>query len=118
MNMKFLPTVLLIAKIILTNSTSAAEETDASKPPQGFKVEFYNAVSKEIDILTITEQNGRQRYEGVYYHAAPKSTVNVEVYEGELLLAVVATTDEVVSKFKVEKDAKRYVIQWGTGEEL
>ena len=113
--MRFLPTFLLLTNILSTSS--AADEIDSSKPP-GFKVEFYNAVSKEIDILTITEQNGRQRYEGVYYHAAPKSTVNVEVYEGELLLAVVATTDEVVSKFKVEKDAKRYVIQWGTGEEL
>ncbi|KAL3787729.1 hypothetical protein HJC23_012155 [Cyclotella cryptica] len=118
MNIRVIPTILLLTNILSTSSSAANDgDADASKPP-GFKVDFYNAVSQEIDIVTITEQNGRQRYEGVYYHAAPKSTVTVEVYEGEVLLAVVATTDELVSKFKVEKDAKRYVIQWGTGEEL
>ena len=104
------------ALLLFTSLTSNAD--DKSDSPKSYKTKFYNAVSKEIDLLSVTVKNGHTRYEGISYHVVPKSSVDVEVYEGELVHAVVTDTDEVVSKFKIEGEVDIYLIQWDVGEEL
>jgi hypothetical protein len=106
-------TAILLSSLL---TTSCATETQETK--RAFKTKFYNAVSKEVDLLSVTTKNGHEHYEGISYHVVPKSTIDVEVYEGELVYAMVTDTDEIVSKFRVKGDEERFVVQWGTGDEL
>ncbi|KAL3774055.1 hypothetical protein ACHAWO_005262 [Cyclotella atomus] len=101
-------------------TSHALDEILATHPYHpSYKTKFHNAISKEIDILSITTKNGHRRYEGVSYHVMPKTTVEAEVYEGEIIWAVLTDTDEVVSKFVIGAEKlEKYVVMWGTGDEL
>ena len=106
-------TILLLAVLL---QSQAADDIIKTHP--SYQIKFYNAISKEIDILSITTKNGHRHYEGVSYHVVPQSTVEAEVYEGEMIWAMVSDTDEVVSKFMIKEGVERYVVQWGAGDEL
>ena len=110
---KILSKSLLLAALV----TSQAAD-DIIKTHPSYRTKFYNAISKDIDILSVTIKNGHPRYEDVSIHVIPKSTVDAEVYGGEIIWALVAGTDEVVSKFMIKDGVERYVVQWGVGDEL
>lgn len=105
--------LLLLAALL----TSQALD-DIIKTHPSFKIKFYNAIGKEIDIVSITIKNGHRHYEGVSYHVVPRTTIDVEVHEGEIIWALESDTDEVVSKFIIKEGVERYVVQWGVGDEL
>jgi hypothetical protein len=110
---------VLSALLLATLPTSHALDDILKTHTTSYKTKFYNAISKEIDILSITTKNGHIRYEGISYHVMPQTTVEAEVYEGEIIWAVLTDTVEVVSKFVVGAEkVEKYVVMWGTGDEL
>jgi hypothetical protein len=109
---------ILSTILLLSTSHPTIAADDIIKTHPSHKTKFYNAISKEIDILSVSTKNGHPHYEGVSYHVSPYSTVDVELYQGEIIWAVIAETDEVVSKFIIGERVEKYVVQWGTGDEL
>ena len=100
------PIQLLLAIIALLLPTTNGDGIIKSHPSH--KTKFYNAISREVDILSLTQSMaGHTKYEGVSYHVAPKSySPEVEVYEGEVIWAMVSDTDEVVSKFVIGREGR------------
>jgi len=95
---------------LMRSAFESAGEND-SEDEEGFEVELYNGLPDvELDIVRIYDVFEEQVWKRMFDEVLPNETTIYDAFEGDVLRALVAGTDEVVSDIEIFRDQHLYTI--------